>query len=524
MRNIAKGKDILCLWLDCDPEGENICFEVIHNVLPYMNKRNYQQIYRAQFNSLTKRDIRQSFENLIDYPDKKLSMSVDARSIIDFKVGVCFTRLFSDEILEYIEEFDDVEKKKKILSYGPCQTPTLWFCVQRAKEKKNHKKSSYYRIYIEIEDDDGIPYKLYYNKKYNKTDLKEELNKMKFEFFAELTDINYEYKRKLPPPGLKTTTMLKMASLQLGLSPYDASKIAQKLYMGGFISYPRTSSTKYSENYDFQESLEMFRNNLYFYEKVNNLLYTFDKSQINFSRGEEKAGHQPIVPTKSLNGPIIGRADQWGLYRCICLYYFASLSPQMEYKNMECEFHLGKYKFTKTFSKIIRKGFMKFLTHKKKKFVEKFPSFTLNKNYRIINLDYAHIHEPSPEYLAEAELIDEMEKQKIGTDGSIPSHIRNLTLRKYVKVDRHRRIRPTKLGVTLIDSLNNIIPEIVKPENRAQIELFVKQVQTGEKSYEDAIKSALEFYKKKLTYCSSKIYNIRKGFGQYFHLKDEKFI
>jgi len=96
---------------------------------------------------------------------------------------------------------------------------------------------------------------------------------MKFDFFAELSDIKYEYKRKLPPPGLKTTTMLKMASLQLGLSPYDASKIAQKLYMGGFISYPRTSSTKYSENFDFQESLEMFRFNtlklnIYPYNKI----------------------------------------------------------------------------------------------------------------------------------------------------------------------------------------------------------------------------------------------------------------
>ena len=126
--------------------------------------------------------------------------------------------------------------------------------------------------------------------------------------------------------------------------------------------------------------------------------------------------------------------------------------------------------------------------------------------------------------MTEAELIDEMEKQKIGTDGSIPSHIRNLTLRKYVKVDGHRRIRPTTLGVTLIDSLNEIIPDIVKPENRAKIELFVKQVQTGEKSYEDAIKSALEFYKKKLTYCNNNIDNVRKGFGKYFHLNDEKFI
>ena len=94
LRNIAEGKDILCLWLDCDPEGENICYEVIHNVLPYMNKRDYQQIYRAQFNSLTKKDIRQSFENLNDYPDKELSMSVDARSIIDFKVGVCLLDYF----------------------------------------------------------------------------------------------------------------------------------------------------------------------------------------------------------------------------------------------------------------------------------------------------------------------------------------------------------------------------------------------------------------------------------------------
>lgn len=529
LRYIAKNKDILCLWIDCDPEGENICYEVIHNVLPNMNKKKYQQVYRAVFSSLTYRDIHNDFDNLKCYPNCQLSMSVDARSIIDYKVGISFSNLLTCEVLEFLDrkeikkrkDLEEIFRNKYILSYGPCQTPSLYFCVQRKREIEKFIPSILYKIYVEIITNEGKIYKIYMERKFDrKNSAKIILDDLKKNFWIKVENIEYRRCSKNSPVGLKTTTMLKMASTQLKISLKEASDIAQQLYMGGFISYPRTGSTKYSRNFNFWFNLRMFKGKEKdfkgFSENVKKLIQNYSKRNIDFQKGVERDGHQPIIPTRFYNSDY--PKEKKNLFNLICLHYFASLSPSIFYITKEYKMKVGDYPFIGTSYEIIDEGFLKFQPYERSQFFSDFPDLKEKKSYRIINYGIEEEITEPPDYLTEAELIDKMEKYSIGTNGTIPSHINNLSFRGYVKVDKKKRVIPTRLGMALIDMLEIVEPDIIKPENRQKIEEFVWEIETGKKDYKEALDSAIEFYKKKFTDCCSKVKELKDEFGKYFKL------
>lgn len=43
---------------------------------------------------------------------------------------------------------------------------------------------------------------------------------------------------------------MRVASSGLGMGPHHAMQIAERLYTQGYISYPRTETTHYPENFD----------------------------------------------------------------------------------------------------------------------------------------------------------------------------------------------------------------------------------------------------------------------------------
>lgn len=98
LRALSGDSDHLILWLDCDPEGENIAHEVmavtrrgIHSNVE-SSSEDTTRIHRAKFSAISPKALQDAFSSL-EAPDPDLSKSVDARQELDLRIGVALTRL-----------------------------------------------------------------------------------------------------------------------------------------------------------------------------------------------------------------------------------------------------------------------------------------------------------------------------------------------------------------------------------------------------------------------------------------------
>ncbi|KAJ0463670.1 putative DNA topoisomerase [Helianthus annuus] len=199
----ARGCDDLVLWLDCDREGENICFEVIEctGFKPHDGRR----IHRARFSSVTEKDITQAMKNLVQ-PNKDEALAVDARQEIDLKVGVAFTRF---QTTYFQGKYGNLDSR--VISYGPCQTPTLGFCVQRYLQISTFKPEKFWVVFPYIIKN-GFELKLEWDRnRLFDHDVAEMFQKLITEDgVVKVTGISEKQDSKGRPSGLNTVNLLKV--------------------------------------------------------------------------------------------------------------------------------------------------------------------------------------------------------------------------------------------------------------------------------------------------------------------------
>ena len=114
LENRAKTVQYLVLWLDCDREGEAIAEEVASICLA---KNRGLKVFRAHFSTVLMQEISKALRTLTPI-NKHMVDAVNARQEIDLRLGAAFTRFMTSR---YQRKYGF----QNVISYGPCQFPTL---------------------------------------------------------------------------------------------------------------------------------------------------------------------------------------------------------------------------------------------------------------------------------------------------------------------------------------------------------------------------------------------------------------
>jgi len=423
LQELAQEAEYLALWLDCDREGENIGFEVIslcNEWIPYDN------VYRAKFSALTAPELVNAYNNL-DRPDKYAAMSVDARQEMDLKIGVAFSRLMTRAYLDMAKEKFRL-RDQKVISFGPCQTPTLWFCVQRHKEIQNFRPEEYFTVTVTVSVA-GRDLTLTYADRERVTS-KEEMTRMEAavkqasnQQGAVILSLLEERKIVKRPVGLNTVTLLKACSKGLGMSPTAAMSAAEHLYTSGYISYPRTETTAYPPTFDLHSALVEQANHPSWGRVVG---YLLSSGRIDRPEGGRDVGdHPPITPMKAAPRDEFSKGNEWKIYDYVTRHFIASLHDDCEYMERKMVVDLNGFNFSYTWHEMTDRGFLFAMPWKMKGMAlneANIPARQLREGMPVAirGFDCVTEYTKSPDYLQESDLISLMDKHGIGTDASIP--------------------------------------------------------------------------------------------------------
>jgi DNA topoisomerase-3 len=250
-----------------------------------------------------------------------------------------------------------------LVSYGPCQTPTLSFCVERMDKINSFKPEPFWYLDVELQHassgqsffvkwsrvhlfDKEIVY-MFYN------DIKQAAN-------AQVLSVVYQEKTKQRPTALNTVELLRACSAGLGISPIQAMHVAERLYTRGYISYPRTETTTYPANFDLRSVLQQQAKSSSWGGLVKSLL---DGDMQHPRKGTDHGDHPPITPTSYASQEELS-GDEWRIYEFVTKYYIATVSPDCRYEELTVTVKIENEEFSATGKSLTTKGWTELMPWK----------------------------------------------------------------------------------------------------------------------------------------------------------------
>ena len=239
LRKEIKNADEVIISSDADREGEMIGFSIIELFKLPLNTK------RIIFNEITESAIQYAIKNPKTI-DMNLVHAQQARQILDILVGF--------KISPMLWKFISSSKgKESALSAGRCQTPALRLIYDNEQEINSSVEK---KVYNTIGYFTNLNLSFELNKQYESEDEMTSFLDGNIDFSHIYTCSQPLKVLKKPPEPFSTSRIQQVASNELHYSPKETMQICQKLYEGGYITYMRTDSKTYSN--EFLESVKNY--------------------------------------------------------------------------------------------------------------------------------------------------------------------------------------------------------------------------------------------------------------------------
>ena len=298
IKEVFSQSDKIIVATDAGREGELI-FRYIYQYIgcdkPFV---------RLWISSLTDKAIREGLQNLKDGSQyDNLFLSAQARSEADYLIGINGTQALS------------VAAGQGIFSLGRVQSPTLAMICTRFWENKNFVPQKYWQLKLQSVKD-NISFSALSVEKYDAQQTAiDTLQRIKEAETVRVKSVERKEVSQEPPLLYDLTSLQKEANTKLNFSADKTLSIAQKLYEGKLISYPRTGSRYISQDV-FEEIPERFIN-LEQYARFSGYAAgmkgkTLNPRSVNDGKVTD---HHALIVTENLPGKM--EADEQAIYELI---------------------------------------------------------------------------------------------------------------------------------------------------------------------------------------------------------------
>jgi len=464
VQKLAKRADRVTIATDYDTEGELIgkeTYDLVRAVRPDV------PVSRARFSAITPDEIRSAFASPSEL-DFSLASAGEARQIIDLIWGASLTRFIS---------LAARRGGRNILSVGRVQSPTLAMIVDREKEIEAFLPETYWVLSAGSERD-GEPFTVRHaTARFTSRD---EAVAARDRTVAPLvvTESREGSKLDRAPPPFDTTSFI-VAAGRLGFSASNAMRIAEDLYMNGFISYPRTDNTIYPASLGLDGILGALEKT----EFRDDIGWVRRNRRSSPTRGKKSStDHPPIHPAGPASRAELGE-ERWRLYELVVRRFLATLSPDARWTTRKVSFDAGGEPYLTTGSTLEQPGWRTVYPYSSATENE-LPPFAVGERLPVTAVRLEEKETQPPPRFTQSRLIQTMESLGLGTKSTRHEVINKLVGRKYVEGNP---LRPTLVGRAVIESLEDHADLITRPEMTTSIDAHMQEIKQRQRSRDEVV-------------------------------------